>query len=1713
MSRAIDEKVVELRFDNSQFESGAKTSLNTLDKLKQGLNFDSAQKSVGGLSSIFAKLNLGKVGEAVETVGSRFTTLGIIATTAIQNITNKVVDMGLKLASAIPKQIISGGIKRAFNIENARFMLQGLIKNGKAVQEVMDKAMDSVNGTAYGYDEAAKAAAQFTASGLTAAQLEAPLRAIAGTAAMTNAEYEDISRIFTTVAGNGRLMGDQLIQLSSRGLNAKATIRDFVNSVNDGSKEVSEDVAKVVKDITHGKQVTEADIQELVSKGKISFELFSAAFDDAFGEHAKKANETFTGSLANMKAALSRIGADFISPLVEQNGPLVKMFNALRVNIDEVRKQLKPFVVEFTSFVSSITNSISKITKTTIKDGKYVEVSTLHIKELFDGLKNVLHGVTRVVYQVKKAFKNVFPKSGIDRINDAIDKFNSISDAFSLSKLSDMMDVRTIFEGFFNVLKLGGQILGTFKDALFKIFPPRESARSIFELATSFGEFLKSLKLSGGTLLTIQRTFQGFFAILDIGRQIIVALAKYTLKPLIGDLGNFSGSLLESAGSFGEWLTNLSKSWKETDFFGQKIKGITDAIKDFKEKILGLWIAFHDGFEKMTGIDLHIPTWEELVGIFEDLKSKLEPVNTWLGKVKDKFDELIDSISQYITYEGVVDFFYNLGEALGSIGECIGKVAGYIAEIFSGLGKSIGDFFSSLDSEDAQGLFSGVTSAGVLGALLIIVRDIDKFLYNIKSALGMNGEGGLAQTAIETLNSIKSTLIAFQNELKASSLMKIAFGIAALAIAVSMLASIDQASVYSATAVLAAIMGELYGFMEFVAQLEISKSQLQALGTALLLIGIGFLALAAAIKVLSTIDMPGIGKGILVMAAALGGLAGAAVLINKFGSNKALLSLSVALIALGNAMILLAGAFLLFNFVSWEAFGKGMLVMAGAIYTLTAAALVLDKSHATTSLLALSVALVALGAAMIELSIAFLIFNKVSMDALIEGMLVLAGSIFVLTNAANAISASKSEVALLALSVALVSLGSAMIALATAFVIFNKVSPAAFVEGMLVMVGAIISLTLAAEVIKSSGAELSLIALAGAMAILGAAMIAFAVAMKIFDTVSWEGLTKGLVIFVIALGSLLAIAAMFGPVVPAMLGVAAAMLMLGVSVAAIGAGMLLISAAFALFVATLLLLAGVSALTAAAIVTALEIIVVGAIQLLPILAKGIADFFIALIIAVADSIDAILQAVSTILVAIFNLIISLVPKIGELIAVIIVATCQAIIDSAPKIAEAIKVVLLETIAVLNEVIPALTDMLFQVLVALYEQCVEYIPQIVTLFIELIIGILNAISEKIGDVVDAAYDIVIAFMEAIGEKIPEVVETGIKMVIDLVNGIAQAIEDHTEEMQQAIERLITAMLNMGIAVIQGMINPFMKKGEELMNNGLIQGIAKFVSKVWDTIKGAVQKAVDKVKTFVSKFRAKGEEIMNSGLVQGIKGKVDAIWKFISDGIQKALNKVREFVSKFRSVGRNIMDGLAGGISGAVSAVIRAVTGAGGAALSAIKSILGIHSPSKEFAWVGEMSMQGFADGIKSMTSVVAKESAGVGKTAIDEMSESLNMMDGYFHDMDFEPSIRPVVDMSEVKQASDELASIFTNPVLRATATDASAALTNRGTLSDYAMATETGNKKLLEAMNIQNDALSRLYERVDKLQVCLDSGELVGGIVEKMDNAFGTRTMRQMRSN
>lgn len=223
---------------------------------------------------------------------------------------------------------MKGGIDRALNIEQAQFKLKGM---GMDVESVMASCNTAVSGTAFGLAAAATAAANMGAAGVAAGdQMTRSLQAATGVAAMGGVELERVGGIFAKVAANGKLSGDELLQMSDMGVNALSALSSYLGK-------------------------SQADVRAMVTKGQIDFQTFSDAMYATFGTAAYGANDTFSGAMANVQAALSRVSAKFADPALKG---LKSVFQATIPAINAVSARLDPLVSGFSVLCEQVSGQV-----------------------------------------------------------------------------------------------------------------------------------------------------------------------------------------------------------------------------------------------------------------------------------------------------------------------------------------------------------------------------------------------------------------------------------------------------------------------------------------------------------------------------------------------------------------------------------------------------------------------------------------------------------------------------------------------------------------------------------------------------------------------------------------------------------------------------------------------------------------------------------------------------------------------------------------------------------------------------------------------------------------------------------------------------------------------------------------------------------------------------------------------------------------------------------------------------------------------------------------------------------------------------------------------------------------------------------------------------------------------------------------------------------
>lgn len=615
MSKKVDERVVEMRFENGQFEKGVAQSTESLNKLKKSLNLEGAAKGLENVNSA-AKNTSGieSLAASLEKVEHRFSTMGIVGMRVIENLTDSAMRFAKKTVGFVTNGIINGGKRRAMNLENANFQLQGLLKNEEAVAAVMQNVSDAVDGTAYSLDAAAKVASQLAASGMKAGdEMFSALRGVAGVAAMTNSSYEDIGRIFTQVAGQGRLMGDQLLQLSVRGMNAAATLANYLTKIGDGTK------------------YTEAQIRDMVSKGQISFDTFAAAMDDAFGEHAKAANSTFEGALSNIKSALGRIGADFIKPLIAQNGPFVNLFNAIRKKVNQIHEITKPIAEWTTKTIGNMVNKLAGfLEKLDIKNpfakvnGGDVAKTTKAFNSAADAVGNAAqslehfqdiavrvirgefgNGAERVkalanagedYAKVQTLVNKVWLRNGKNwsdctvKAEELEEVIGSLSDTElkslgyteeqseslknlaqqaketgkPISELINNLQTPTkkglFLDAIQNGLKGLSKVLKTVKTAWNSVFSPKNLSDGVYKAVENLHALSEKFVMTDETADKLQRTFGGLFSALSVVKNFVGGTVAIVLRVVLKLLSSLHIGILDVTAAVGDAITKF-KEW------------------------------------------------------------------------------------------------------------------------------------------------------------------------------------------------------------------------------------------------------------------------------------------------------------------------------------------------------------------------------------------------------------------------------------------------------------------------------------------------------------------------------------------------------------------------------------------------------------------------------------------------------------------------------------------------------------------------------------------------------------------------------------------------------------------------------------------------------------------------------------------------------------------------------------------------------------------------------------------------------------------------------------------------------------------------------------------------------------------------------------------------------------------------------------------------
>ena len=553
---------------------------------------------------------------------------------------------------------LKGGFDRALNIEQAEAKLSGLGHSAKSVEKIMANASAAVKGTAFGLGDAATVAASAVAAGIKPGKdLEKNLTLVGDAAAIAGTDMGSMGAVFNKVAASNKLQGDVIAQLHDAGIPALQLV----------AKEMG---------------VTAEEASDMASKGKIDFATFSRAMEKGMGGAAQKAGQTFTGAIANTKAALGRVGETVLTPFLEA---ITRSSGSVIPIIDSVNEKLKPIMASFGEWLSGVdfSGSFGKLADIFGQVWAYAEpvlsmlgkvfgpiipqvvelVSSLSpMSMLFQSLVPVMPMITQLLMQVSMLISSLV-QAILPLVTQLAEFLIPLFTELWTAILPPLIGVMTqLVTALQPVIQALGPIL---QQVLTALMPVVTSVFGIIQnVITNVLAVISSVISAFSAALS--GDWEGFWnSIADVCSGIwngITDLAVGIFSDLpgkiLGALGNL-GSLLLDAGSqiLGGFLNGLKAGW-------DKVTGFISGI--------GPWIAEHKG-PKQYDLNLLVPAGGWIMsglnkGLDDSMPSLGDKLSDVSWMIQNGIDPDVPGLSASASLAGSVTPVTGTASSLASVG-------------------------------------------------------------------------------------------------------------------------------------------------------------------------------------------------------------------------------------------------------------------------------------------------------------------------------------------------------------------------------------------------------------------------------------------------------------------------------------------------------------------------------------------------------------------------------------------------------------------------------------------------------------------------------------------------------------------------------------------------------------------------------------------------------------------------------------------------------------------------------------------------------------------------------------------------------------------------------------------------------------------------------------------------------------------------------------
>ena len=860
---SIDERVVKMRLDNSQFEQGINKTSGLLSKLKQALNLDKSVESINNVDKAVSGVSFNPLTSGLQGVQSGFNAMGAVAFSVLNRMTNAAIDAGKSITNALTASVRDGFAEYETQMNAVQTILANTQSKGSTIDDV-NSALDTLNTyadkTIYNFTEMTRNIGTFTAAGVDLQTSVDSIKGIANLAAVSGSSSAQASQA--------------MYQLSQAIAAGKVQLMDWNSVVNAGmGGEVFQNALKRTAE-NFG-----TNVDGMIQK--------YGSFRESLTEGGWLTTDVLTETLKQLSGAYTE--ADLVSQgyTEEQAKQIVQLANTAEGAATDVKTFSQLIDTTKEALASGWTNTFEIIF------GDFEEA-----KKLWSGVADVISDV----------------------VNRSSESRNNL-----LQGWKDLGGRTELIKGLSNVFESLGKVLSTVGNAFRKVFPPTTS-QQLMDITKAFTSFTESLVPSESTLNKIGRVAEGVFSVFDIGVQAVKAVGEAISTAFGSDsMGSLLNNLLDIAAGFGDWLVGLDNSIKQFGIFEGAAKKVGTSVSN----VLGMFNSFTGRISSMGSAIRSIASTigDTLGGAFERVKNVISNVLTWITdniSGGDIFAGLagggIFLAAQKIggAFDKIKEVFEDL---FGNGAEKLKKGAGVFDEILGGLQESLNAFTGSVKA---------FTLVEIAGSIALLVNSMEKIaaLSGGEVVGGVSAIGGMMTELNLSLKSITKTV----KGVKTTDLIKTGAALIEFAKAVDMLANamstIGNLKWDEIAKGLTGMGGAMAELVAAAKGLSYAKVDLKTAGS-LIAMAQAVKMVADPLKKLGNMSWDQVGKGLSAMGGALTEMGTVTGLLGRFGKHN--ISAAVSMVVTAKSLGDIAKAFNSFSQYSWDEIGRGLSAMGGAL--------------------------------------------------------------------------------------------------------------------------------------------------------------------------------------------------------------------------------------------------------------------------------------------------------------------------------------------------------------------------------------------------------------------------------------------------------------------------------------------------------------------------------------------------------------------------------------------------------------------------------------------------------------------------------------------------------------------------------------------------------------------------------------------------------------